>query len=173
MRNLSTLLIILTFCGCIKNPANKTIILNCYQKNKISKSTNLALRVDKKNDTLIYFYRSILDSVDTYAFVFSRNKIYDSIIRIYENDCPLIEKKCITVENNEYEILKYYFDEKNLVDEEISYFINWKYGLLVCYDDAWKNLSYTISYDKISKQLIDSIKNDKTGFYVNELPFTQ
>ena len=88
---------------------------------------------------------------------------------IYGINGPLIRTKKIIINENEYSIKKYYYDVENSVDEESSFYYNKNYGLLVGFNDGCADLIFSMKYDQISEKLIDSIINDRTGFYTTEI----
>ena len=109
-------------------------------------------------------------NTDTLAFSFRKPVENDSAIFIFGQVCPIAASKNFRIKNQDFTVLKYYYDEENTVDEQTSFFFNQDYGLLVEFNNGWGDLRFSMEYDNISKILIDSIISDRTGFYLKDLP---
>ena len=117
-----------------------------------------------------FIYKLNKLNTDTLAFSFKKSLESDSAIYIFGQVCPLVASKIFKIRNQDFTVLKYYFDAENTVDEESSFFFNQDYGLLVVFNDGWGYLSFSVEYDNTSKILIDSIISDKSGFFIKDLP---
>jgi len=162
--------ILLLLKGC-KNPNTETsdilVLEHSYRNNKICKSDSLFLNRQSINDTTTL----ICEQKDnTLGYFIKKADKNDSVINILNKNCPLVDRKTIEINNKKFEILKYFYDEQDMIDEETSYFYNQNYGVLVVFNDGWMTLISTFEYDEISKILIDSILKDRTGFYLENNP---
>ncbi len=164
------LIIFQAFIGCKQNQfenMDKLVLLNSYRRDSVWKTDSLFLNKSISNDTLGFIYKQ---KTDTFGYSFFKSTYNDSLIYIYGLNCPLVATKTFKIDNNDFKILKYYYDEENSVDEESSFFYHENYGLLVCFNDGWLDLIFSIEYDNTSKILIDSIINDRSGFYLQNSP---
>jgi len=161
--------ILLLLGGC-KNPNTKTsdilILEHSYCDNKISKTDSIFLNRKLINDTINFIYKQ---NKDTLGYSLKKAKSNDSIINILNLNCPLVDRKTVEINNKKFEILKYFYDKEDLIDEETSYFYNQNYGILVVFNDGCKSLISTFEYDAISRTIIDSIIRDRTGFYLDNI----
>ena len=150
------------------------VLEHSYCDNKICKTDSLLLNRKLTNDTITFIYKN---KNDTLGYSLKKALTNDSLINIFNLDCPLIDRKTIIISNTKFEILKYFYDKEYWVDEETSFFFNQNYGILVAFNDGWMSLTSSFEYDEISKTLIDSIIKDKTGFYLEStlppLPFSE
>jgi len=164
------LTILYVFTGCNQNPsekADKLVLLNSYRHNSIWKTDSIFLSKSISNDTLRFIYKQ---GADTLGYSFYKTIKSDSSIYLYGMNCPIVSTKTFKIDNRDFTISKYYYDRENSDDEESSFFYNENYGILVCFNDGWMDLISAIEYDKTSKNLIDSIINDRTGFYLKNIP---
>ncbi|NOX85284.1 MAG: hypothetical protein GXO86_04870, partial [Chlorobi bacterium] len=136
-----------------------------YRFDRIKSTDAIFLKIIPAKNRTDYIYSSNPASDTVFAFSFFVYKETDSIINIFNKDCPLVKTKNYKIKGKNYCVRKYYYDEENSFDEESSIFYNENYGLLVYYNDGWSTLINTLYYDEISLQLVDSILNDKSGFY--------
>lgn len=153
------------FIGCSRKQlidADKNLILNMYTRNILCKTDSLILRIDTINDTIMFNY---LQGADTFRYSFSKLINNDAIIHLLGTNCSLVSEKTYIVSDEKYTVSKYFYDVENMYDEETSFFYHKKYGLLLGFNDGWMDLIFTLKYDNVSSALIDSIINDKTGFY--------
>ncbi len=164
------LIIFYTFTNCKEKrfeKADSLVFINSYRYDSVRKTDSLFLNKYVINDTLGFIYKQ---GVDTLGYSFFKSAFNDSSIFIYGLNCPLIAKKTFVIDNKDFTVLKYYYDIENSDDEESSFFYHENYGLLVCFNDGWLDLIFSIEYDNTSKVLIDSIINDRTGFYKIHVP---
>ena len=164
------LIIFQVFIGCKQNQfknADKLVLINSYRHDSIWKTDSLYLSKSINNDTLRFFYKK---GTDTLGYSFFKSDYNDSSIYLYGLICPLVSTKTFKINNKDFTVLKYYYDEENSYDEESSFFYQENYGLLVCFNDGWLDLIFSMEYDNISKILIDSIISDRTGFYLRNIP---
>lgn len=138
------------------------VLINIYRSDTIWGRDTLHLNKSVVNDTTRYIYKNGEMCLD---YSFAKSNLSDSSILMLYLNCPLIATKSFPINNKDYKVLKYHYDKPGLVDEESSYFYHKDYGLLVCYNEGWQLLSSSLEYDAISRVLIDSILNDRTGFY--------
>ena len=149
-------------------PESKTLLIHGYRYNGTIKRTDTIFLNKKVNyDTLYFIYKN---EMDTLGFSLWLNANSDTIMNIYGLNCPLVSTKVIQIDSINYKLCKYYYDIENSNDEETSFFYNENYGLLVGFNNGWGILSYTFEYDKISKILVDSILNDRSGFFQRYCP---
>ena len=156
--------------SCIKSRSKNTdkpVLLNYYRNDSVWKTDSIYLSKSVKDDTLRFIYTHDLD---TLGYTFIKPVHSDSSIYLYGIKCSLISKKTFKINNKDFTILKYYYDEQNTVDEESSFFYHQDYGLLVVFNDGWLELARSMEYDEITKKIVDSIVNDRTGFYVRNFP---
>jgi hypothetical protein len=164
------LIIFQVFISCKQNQlenADKLVKLNSYRHDSIWKTDTLFLSKSITNDTVGFFYKQ---GMDTLGYSFFKSEYNDSSIYLYDLTCPLISAKTFKINNKDFTVLKYYYDQENSIDEESSFFYQENYGLLVCFNDGWLDLIFSMEYDNISKVLIDSIICDRTGFYLMDFP---
>lgn len=164
------LIIFHALIGCKQNQlekVDKLVLLTSYRHDSVWKADSLFLNKSISNDTLEFIYKQ---GTDTLGYSFFKSTNNDSAIYIYGLNCPLVATKTFKIDNNDFKILKYYYDVENSADEESSFFYHGNYGLLVCYNDGWLDLIFSIEYDNTSKILIDSILCDRTGFYLRNVP---
>lgn len=167
-----------TSCDSKSSKPDRVIQLNCYGLEYVESLGSLAERIthsdtvylekELKNDTLNFTYRFTDKST---ALSFAKSIKSDSSIYIYGHDSKLTGVKIYRIENVDYPICRYYYDEQSVADEESSYFYHCDYGILVTYNNGWNDLVYSIFYDATSKMLVDSIINDRRFLrYVPSLP---
>lgn len=144
----------LTFCDSKQNDVDKKVLLKNYNQNEVYETDTLHLKIGVRNDSIIYNYKK---GNDEYIFSFSKPQYNDSMIYLYELNCPLISEKTYQIDGEIHKILKYFYDEENVTDEESSYFYHKDYGIIVGYNDGWANLIFSMEHDYISKSIIDSI----------------
>jgi len=164
------LIIFQVFISCKQKQfenADKLVLLNSYSHDSIWKTDSLYLSKFISNDTLGFFYKQ---GMDTLGYSFFKSNYNDSSIYLYGLNCSLIATKTFKIKNKDFTVLKYYYDVENSIDEESSFFYQDNYGLLVCFNDGWLDLIFSMEYDNISRILIDSIINDRTGFYLRNIP---
>jgi hypothetical protein len=147
--------------------ADRMILINYYENNKIRRTDSLYLGRTIINDTLRFTYKL---KADTLAYSFKKSVDNDSSIYLYGQNCPLIASKTFKINNQDFTILKYYYDEENSYDEESSFYYHKDYGFLAGYNDGWLDLIFSMEHDNISKVLIDRIISDRTGFYLKDFP---
>ena len=154
-------------CNFMKKKSNRMVQLNYYEE-QYSESTDSLFEfvtnidtvyLDKiiKNDTIDFTYKLIDNSI---AFSFSKSTNNDTAICLYGSNTKLFNKKTYKIENHDFTVLKYYYDELSSVDEEASYFYNKDYGILVGYSNSWMDIIFSMVYDANSKILVDSIIQD-------------
>lgn len=169
-RHIRNLILILTLVSCSNlrtEPSEKLVLLNHYHNDKIFRTDTISLAKLTNNNTIKYLYKF---QNDTLGFSFEKYALNDSSINLFNLRYPLISTKNIMVNGENFKIEKYFYDEKDAVDEESSYFYNDSYGFLVIFNDGWSDLSFTLEYDSISKILIENILQDRTGFYMENIP---
>ena len=158
------------FTGCKQKQdenADKLGLLNSYRKGSVWKTDSLYLSKSVDNDTLKFFYKHNIDTLD---FSFYKSVKNDSSIYLYGLNCPLVSKKTFNISNEDFVISKYCYDVEKSFDEESSFFYHEYYGLLVCFNNGWKSLIFSLEYDSTSRVLVDSILADRTGFYTIDYP---
>lgn len=156
--------------SCISNQiesVDKLVLKKSYRNDTIWKTDSLMINKSLENDTLRFIYKQKLD---TLAYSFSKSIKNDSSIHLYGQNCFLVSQKKFKIGNENIEISRYYYDVENSVDEESSFFYHKDYGILVCFNDGWSDLIFSVEHDNKSKILIDSIINDRTGFYRMNIP---
>ena len=173
MKTIYITIVLIIFCafnGCkSRKPdnADTLVLFNTYRNNKIWKTDTLHLEKSIRNDTIEYLYK--IDN-DTLIYSFFKPADNDSSIVVYGLNCALVSQKAFTVGTDSYTIFKYHYDNGKLYNDESSLFYNKNYGLLVGYNDGWFELIFSMEYDSVSRVLIDSIINDRTGFYIRYVP---
>lgn len=149
----------------------RKLLLKEYDSGKVFRADSLFLTKLASNDTVHFVYadsifsRKLMESGEKYYGYSFKKLIPSDSVLYFDVASPLVAQKTFQVNGQPYTILKYDYDRKNSYDEESSFFYHKNYGTLVCFNDSWSSLIYTIEYDQISKALIDSILNDRTGFY--------
>ncbi len=169
-RNVIIILAFTSLLGCnhIEKKSNRIVQLNYYEEQYNDSTDSLfeyvadidTVYLDRiiKNDTINFTYKLIDSSI---VFSFSKSTNSDSSICLYGIDTKLFKEKTYKIENHDYTVLKYYYDELSSIDEEASYFYNKDYGILVGYSNGWMDLIFSMVYDVNSKILVDSIIQDQ------------
>jgi len=155
IRNIIFGLIILCIASCApKRTENdgRLVRFNRYNYNKeIRVIDTMYLYKEIETDTLRFIYKKGEDTIASFC-----KPIYnDSLILIRNHKCPLDDNMTFVINDHEYIVSKYYYDDKGTIDEESSYFYHSDYGLLIGYNDGWNTLIFSMEYDAISKVLID------------------
>ena len=169
---------VFTSCGNSKTVTSQRILLHNYDQDtnhvdKIWRSDSIHFVKTTKNDTSYFLYS---DSISTSGFLeeglrfyyfFTKPPRQDSLIYFDKNTLlPLVGTKTFTINQQKFKILKYYYNLENSAGEESNFFYHPNYGLLVVYNEGcFSSLVHTMEYDQISKTLVDSIIQDRTGFY--------
>lgn len=164
------LIVLHVLLSCNQNKyenSNKLVLLNSYRHDSIWKTDSLYLTKSYVNDTLGFFYKQ---GKDTLGYSFFKLDNSDSSIFIYGLNCPFVSTRTFNIKNKDFTVLKYYYDEEHSADEESSFFYHKEYGILVCFNNGWSDLIFSMEHDNKSKILIDSIINDRTGFYRMNIP---
>lgn len=162
------ILITLLLFACsnsIHKTANRTVLLNKYRFEGKYRTDTIFQKIEFVKNRIDYIYSEQPNNDTVLGFSFYFNKDSDSVMHIFNHECPLIESKIYKIKGRKYEIKKYYYDIKRGSDEETSIYYNKIYGLLVAFNDGWMQLSWTINYDKTSSELVDLIISDTCDFY--------
>ncbi len=138
---------------------NKNVIIRYYNHLELKHSDTIQLDRYYKNDRIHYIYKI---KNDTSIYSFSKNLTNDSTIKSYI-DFKLTLNKTIIIEGIKYKVSRYQSIDKR------DYFYNEQYGLLIISENDEQGYFLTISYDSISKSIIQSIVNDTTGFFTCDL----
>ncbi|OJJ22802.1 hypothetical protein BKI52_00170 [marine bacterium AO1-C] len=166
-------IIVIASCNARKPTIDaKLVLLNRYYHDSIIKTDTVYLTKIRKKDTVFFCYadtlftEELLHSREVYDYSFMKLAHSDSAIYLdYVTATSLVAQKTFNINNQEFKVSKYYYDVKGSFDEESSFFYHKDYGVLVCFNDGWSELAYTIEYDQTSRILIDRILNDTTKFY--------
>jgi len=164
------LIVFQVFISCKQKQSenvDKLVLLNSYIHDSIWETDTLYLVKSVRKDTVRFFYKQ---GSDTIGYSFFKSNYNDSSIYLGGLNCPLVSTKTFKINNKDFTVLKYSYDEENTIDEESSFFYQENYGLLVCFNDGWMDLIFSMEYDSISRILIDSIISDRTGFYLINVP---
>lgn len=150
------------------DPADKVLALyHRYSNDTIYRTDSIHIDKLTNNKSIKYLYKY---QNDILRFSILKDATNDSSIILDNVKCRLISTKEIMVKGARFEIKKYYFDDKNAWDEESSFFYNDNYGILLLFNEGWKNLKFSIEYDSISKILTENILQDTTRFYPGYIP---
>ena len=123
---------------------------------------------EKKCDGDSIYYKEVFYNTGRMSLIKAhtknRSKLYSS-----SGVSNLIKTKRFIVNNKNFKIYKYLYDEKGGSDEEEVFFFNEHYGLLL---NFWLNEGFPRSseYDDISTELVQQILADTTGFYMEKIP---
>ncbi|PWD97496.1 hypothetical protein [Marinilabilia rubra] len=149
-----------------KNELNLPVIshrYHVYKKDSIIESNNLLLDKITTNDSIYYYYKYD-KSGDELLYSLKRSKVDKTNLLIIGTECPLIAQKKYQIENQEFKIFKYDYDNHKSSDEETSYFYCEKYGLLIVDNYTEYGLVYSFEYDSISQSIVNQILKDSTAF---------
>jgi hypothetical protein len=144
------LLVLVTFISC-KNEVTKHDIKDNYQI-VLKKSgpenyrtiDTMRFRTFVEKDKRIYEYKS-LDSDNTYFYMFEINTINDSILKIIDVECKLIDKVDFQFKNKNITIYKYAYDLVGMMDEESDYYFSKEFGLIMIESTAWSKVNVLIN----------------------------
>ncbi|GJM64850.1 hypothetical protein [Persicobacter diffluens] len=158
--------ILLSSCDRKETSETRIVLQNLYSTHQYLRSDALFLKKISKNDSIwhIYIGANSEERKDT-IYSFLKPLDNDSLLYFFDYKCPIKSKRTFKIHNKDYEVFKYYYDLVEANDEEANYYYHENYGFLLCYSKGWGFLANTIEQDDVSKALIDSIINDKTGFY--------
>lgn len=98
---------------------------------------------------------------DTCYFSFTKVSNNNSHIKLYNVDCKLLDNEFIEINGKVYEIKKYKYDIPEECDDETIYYMNDVFGLLYFYNQSFSQQYYNFEKNKISKQLIEHIHNNR------------
>ena len=123
----------------------------------VIKTEGLFLYKEVKNDTLTFIYKNLTDTIISLSFVDNVSSVLMGEVK-----CSLVGKKTFIIDDREFIVSKYYFDNE-AYEGEYYFFINPDYGVLVVHGQSSKPSSYItffIVHDNISNVLIDAIIGD-------------
>ena len=146
----------------IENELNVPVTIhrhNVYKKDSINTSDTFYLDRIIHNDTLILNYK-YQKTGDDLIFQLTKSLNSDTSITWYGTDCKLLSENNYLVFQNEFKVQIYNYDILSISDEESYIYYNDKYGCLAIDNYGDIRLSYTIEYDKNSKELNRLIIND-------------
>jgi hypothetical protein len=140
-------------------------------KNVVVKYYDIDRNVKKTDSIQLYRviiqnleYNILFKDTDIYAFPFIK-PIFDDSIIIFDNiKCFFLSKYKYNIDNKNIVVYRYYYDKKNCVDEEFSFFYVKEYGLILTYIDSWGKIGYSISTNNVTNMIIDSVINDNKNF---------
>ncbi|WP_299250608.1 hypothetical protein [uncultured Lacinutrix sp.] len=103
----------------------------------------------------IYEYAS-MENDSTYFYLFEKNINNDSVLKVIDVECKLVDSKKITFKNNEIILYKYSYNLIDEEDEEEDYYFSNEYGLIMSQSIAWTKANTLINEEEF-KSIQDSI----------------
>lgn len=161
---------------CFYSCKNKNIEENKI-KNVVFKYYDIDRNVKKVDSLQLYRviiqnleYNIFFKDTDIFAFPFIKPIYDDSVIFFDKIKCFCVSKYKYNIDNKNIVVYRYFYDKKNCVDEEFSFFYTKEFGLILIYIDSWGKIGYTISSDVVTNMIVDSIVNDKNFFLELDQP---
>lgn len=164
--------------GCHSGPFNKNasklelVRITNYKLDGLIKSKNTALYksiISTNTKEFRYYLPSMIDTIkkDTFYFSYVMSRDDNSFLLVDNKKCPLTGKKSYKIDNNDFVINKYLYDEENSFDEEKEILINDSVGLIQVYSLVWGIISTHIK-DSLTSQLNRALITDTTLFVMKE-----
>ncbi len=164
--------------GCHSGSFNKNasklelVRITNYKLDGLIKSQNTALYksiISTNIKEFRYYLPSMIDSIkkDTFYFSYVIDRDDNSFLLVDNKKCPLTGKKSYKIDNMDFVINKYLYDEENSFDEEREILINDSAGLIQVYSLVWGIISTHIK-DSLTSQLNRALITDTTLFVMKE-----
>lgn len=151
----------------------RTIRIVRYGLDRIPTSTDTSfLEILSNKDSIQFKYKVTEESNNRSIYEFCKfyyNK--DTVLYFQGKLCPLIDTKEFIIDEKRIKLKKFYYDEELECDEETTIYFNDSLGILSLYNDGWCTLIGTFEGDYYSKKIIESLLNDKTGFFPQNFNF--
>jgi len=146
----------------IKETAYRNITIKTLYRDYKSKKKSVLYKKYKDSINMVYEYKT-LENDSTYYFLITKNIAKDSSIYLWGQDCKFVDSKIFNFKGKSIEVLKYFYDDKDSIDEEHNYFFTNEYGLVFSKSYAW---SFPLDYYNVEelKPLQDSIVNNLDTF---------
>ncbi len=164
--------LLIVFLSCEDKSVDlcKAVLVNrhyIYNQDSIIESDTFMLKYKVLTDSICYNYVYPKDTEMFLYQVVTGKRNLDSI-KVYNENCPLLEKKIVVIDDFEYEILKYDYDVKGSSDEETYYFFCRKYGLLVVDNYTEIGIVFSFNYDSVSSRLVQYMLERKNEFGITD-----
>lgn len=146
----------------IKENAYKNITIKTLYRDYKSKKKSALYKKYKDSTNMVYEYKT-LDNDSTYYFIITKDIANDSSIYLWGQVCKLVDSKTFSFKEKSIKVFKYFYDDKDAMDEEHNYFFTNEYGLVFSKSYAW---SFPLDYYNVEelKPLQDSIVNNLETF---------
>lgn len=124
------------------------------------------LIIQKYSDSTEYSYKVKNHEVSKATGIKATRFHSTDSMRHWRIKIPLVDKRLFIINNEEIDVLKYYYDDKDAYDDESYLYFNDDMGIILIDSKAWYD-TQVVFEDKSDKRrlLIEQIKADTTGFY--------
>lgn len=161
MKYILSIIILLFLFSCKKGKDYQILSIKSGPENSRT-IDSIRYRIIVKNDKKIYEYKS-LESDNTYFNRIEKNIDNDSILRVYDIECKLIDSHKFKFKNKDVIVYKYNYDIIGQEDEESDYYFTKEYGLIKIESTVWRNVNVIINQEEF-KPLQDSILINQKRF---------
>lgn len=142
----------------------RDVELCLFDNLELKECYNINLKIAVNENNVVYEYFDSTENKE-YKPTIDRLTTTDSIILCDYWDCPITDYRDYIIENKSYRVNKYFYDEEFSVDEEYEFYFSDTVGLLISTGGFWGGHA-TYSSNRLSDLLINSIKQDSTGFWL-------